>query len=182
IRHGCKSVTQLEMMPEPPETRPESNPWPEYPRTKKTDYGQQEAIYVFGQDPRIYSTTVKDIKADENGELQSVITVELESKTDKKTGRKIFCEKKGSEKEIPAQLLLVAAGFVGCEDKTASSFGVDLTARNTVKTEDYATSVPGVFACGDVKNGQSLVVSAIADARDCSKKVDFYLMGYTNMI
>lgn len=182
IRHGAKSVTQLEMMPEPPTERLASNPWPEYPRVKKTDYGQQEAIAVFGSDPRIYCTTIKDITADENGELKSVITVKLESKTDETSGRKIFAPIDGSEQEIPAQLLLIAAGFLGCEDKTASCFGVKLTERNNIKTENYMTNVDKVFAAGDAKNGQSLVVTSISDARECAKKVDQYLMGYTNMI
>ncbi len=182
IRHGCKSVTQIEMMPEPPSVRPENNPWPEYPKTKKTDYGQQEAIFVFGSDPRIYNTTVKDVTADENGNLKSVTTVKLESKTDEVTGRNIFVPVEGSEREIPAELLLIAAGFVGCEDKTAAAFGVELTGRNTVNAPDFKTNIDGVFAAGDAKNGQSLVVCAIADARDCSKQVDLYLMGYTNML
>lgn len=182
IRHGCKSVTQIEMMPEPPEKRPPNNPWPEYPKSKKTDYGQQEAIYVFGSDPRVYSTTVKEIKKDNDGSLSSVVTVKLESKTDKKTGAKSFAQIKGSEKEIPAQLLLIAAGFIGCEDKTAEAFKVKLTQRGNVETEGFSTSRNKVFAAGDVKNGQSLVVCAIADARQCAKEVDKFLMGYTNMI
>lgn len=182
IRHGCRSVTQLEMMPEPPTERQESNPWPEYPRTKKTDYGQQEAIFVFGSDPRVYSTTVKDVIQDENGNIKSIVTVKLESKTDEETGRKMLVPKEGSEKEIPCELLLIAAGFVGCEEKTTASFGVKLNARNAVETENYKTSVDGIFAAGDAKNGQSLVVSSIADARACAKQVDLYLMGYTNMV
>lgn len=182
IRHGAKSVTQLEMMPEPPAQRLPSNPWPEYPKVKKTDYGQQEAIEVFGSDPRVYCTTIKDVTADENGELKSITTVQLESKQDEATGRKIFAPIDGSEKEISAQLLLIAAGFIGCEDKTASAFSVKLSARNTIETEDYMTSVDGIFAAGDTKCGQSLVVNAISDARACAKRVDYYLMGYTNML
>ncbi|MCM1363672.1 MAG: glutamate synthase subunit beta [Faecalibacterium sp.] len=182
IRHGANSVTQLEMMPEPPTERLESNPWPEYPRVKKTDYGQQEAIEVFGSDPRVYSTTIKDVTADENGNLKSVITVMLESKVDEKTGKRVLAQVEGSEKELPAQLLLIAAGFIGCEDKTASCFGVDLSERNNIVTTNYMTNVDKVFAAGDAKNGQSLVVAAISDARACAKKVDHYLMGYTNMI
>ncbi|MGN1349204.1 MAG: glutamate synthase subunit beta [Acutalibacteraceae bacterium] len=182
IRHGAKSVTQLEIMPEPPEERQSDNPWPEYPKTKKTDYGQQEAIYVFGHDPRLYCTTVKEVKADKNGNLSSVVTMKTQFVTDEKTGKKVLSTVTGSEKEIPCQLLLTAAGFLGCENKTASAFGVKLSQRNTVLTEDYMTDVDGLFSCGDAKNGQSLVVSAIADARQCAKAVDMYLMGYTNMI
>lgn len=182
IRHGCKSVTQLEMMPEPPEERHADNPWPEYPKTKKTDYGQQEAICVFGKDPRVYSTTVKELKKDKDGNLTAVVTVKLESKTDEKTGRKAFVQIKGSEKEFPAQMLLIAAGFIGCENKTADAFGVKLNERNCINTEKYKTNKEKVFAAGDVKSGQSLVVCAIADARKCAKEADLFLMGYTNMI
>ena len=182
IRHGAKSVTQLEMLPEPPEERPESNPWPEYPKSKKTDYGQEEAIAVFGHDPRIYSTTVKDITTDENGEIKSLITVKLEAKKDEQSGRLQFVPVEGSETEIPCQLLLIAAGFLGCEDKTASVFTAKLTNRNVIEADGFQTENPKLFAAGDCKNGQSLVVCAIADGRECAKAVDNYLMGYTNMI
>ncbi len=182
IRHGAKSVTQLEMLPEPPEERPESNPWPEYPKSKKTDYGQEEAIAVFGHDPRIYSTTVKDITTDENGEIKSLITVKLEGKKGPDTGRLQFVPVEGSEEEIPCQLLLIAAGFLGCEDKTASVFSAKLTNRNVIEADGFQTENPKLFAAGDCKNGQSLVVCAIADGRECAKSVDNFLMGYTNMI
>ena len=182
IRHGAKSVTQLEIMPEPPSERPKDNPWPEYPRTKKTDYGQQEAIYVFGSDPRRYCSTVKDVTCDENGSLKSVIVSKTQFVTDEKSGKKVLSPVEGSEEELPCQLLLVAAGFLGCENKTAEAFGVKLTGRNTLDAPDFMTNVEGVFASGDAKNGQSLVAVAIADARKCSKEVDRYLMDYTNMI
>lgn len=182
IRHGCKNVTQLEIMPKPPEERQADNPWPEYPKTLKTDYGQQEAIYVFGKDPRVYNTTVKEITTDENGALKSVITMKTHFVTDEKTGRKILSPIEDSREEIKAQMLIIAAGFIGCEEKTASVFGVELGKKNEILTTDYMTNIKGVFSAGDSKNGQSLVVSAIADARTCAKQVDLYLMGYTNMI
>lgn len=182
VRHGAKSVTQLEIMPEPPQVRQDNNPWPEYPKTKKTDYGQQEAIAVFGHDPRLYCTTVKEVKADENGNLKSVTIQSTQFVTDEKTGRKVMKPVEGSEKELPCQLLLVAAGFLGCEEKTASAFGIKLSERNNIVTEEFMTDVDGIFACGDAKNGQSLVAVAIADARRCAKEVDRYLMDYTNMI
>lgn len=182
IRHGAKSVTQLEIMPEPPSERPENNPWPEYPRTKKTDYGQQEAIFVFDSDPRRYCSTVKDITGDETGSLKSVIVSKTQFVTDEKSGRKVLSPIEGSEQELPCQLLLVAAGFVGCENKTADAFGVMLTPGNTLEASDYMTNVDGIFAAGDARNGQSLVAVAIADARRCAKEVDRYLMDYTNMI
>ena len=182
IRHGAKSVTQLEITAEPPVERPENNPWPEYPKTKKTDYGQQEAIYVFGHDPRVYSTTIDSVSTDENGVLSSVTTVRTQFIRDEKTGRGGFENISGTQKELPCQLLIVAAGFLGCDDKTASAFGTELSKRNTLVTENYMTNRDGVFASGDAGNGQSLVAVAIADARQCAKEVDRYLMDYTNMI
>ncbi|MFI3141306.1 MAG: glutamate synthase subunit beta [Clostridia bacterium] len=183
IRHGCKSVVQVEMMPEPPKERQENNPWPEYPRNLKVDYGQEEAIHVFGNDPRVYKTTIKSIVTDEmSNKLKAVVTVMVEFKFDEELGRSVLCEIEGSEKTIEADLLLIAAGFVGCEDRTANSYSIELSDRNNVPTENYMTSADGVFAAGDVKMGQSLVVTAIADGRKCAKRVDFYLMGYSNMI
>lgn len=182
IRHGAKSVTQLEIMPEPPTERGEDNPWPEYPKTKKTDYGQQEAIYVFGNDPRVYNTTVKNAVTDENGNVTALVTVKMGTVKDEKTGALRRVPDDSTQKEIPAQLVLVAAGFTGCENKTAKAFGVELTQRNTIETQNFMTNVDGVFSAGDARNGQSLVVCAIADARQCAKQVDLYLMGYTNMI
>ena len=113
IRHGCKSVTQLEMMPKAPDERAESNPWPQWPLVCKTDYGQEEAIAVFGHDPRIYTTTVKEFVKDKKGNLSKLITVSLESKVDEKTGRRMMVPVDGTEKEIPCELVLIAAGFLG---------------------------------------------------------------------
>ncbi len=115
IRHGCASVTQLEMMPKAPDTRAENNPWPEWPKVCKTDYGQEEAIAVFGHDPRIYQTTVKEFLKDKNGNLNGIITVKLESKKDEKTGRMVMSEVPGSETKLDADLVLIAAGFLGTE-------------------------------------------------------------------
>ena len=182
IRLGCKSVTQLEMMPKLPDTRAENNPWPEYPRVCKTDYGQEEAIAKFGNDPRIYQTTVKEFVKDKDGNLKEIVTVELEFTKNEKTGRMDMKEVAGSEKTLPCEVLLIAAGFVGCEDSLAKAFSLELTNRNVIKTEDYKTSVDKVFSAGDVRTGQSLVVSSIADGRACATEVDKFLMGYTNMI
>ncbi len=113
IRQGCKSVTQLEMMPCPPEGRTESNPWPQWPRVKKTDYGQEEAIAKFGADPRVFETTVKELLTDDQGALRAAVTVRLGSKTDAKTGRRSMVPIPGSEQELPCQILLIAAGFFG---------------------------------------------------------------------
>ena len=184
IRHGCKSVTQLEMMPKAPDERAENNPWPQWPLVCKTDYGQQEAIAKFGHDPRIYTTTVKEFKADKKGDLKSVILISLESKVDKKTGRKMMVPVEGTEKEIPCELCLIAAGFLGAQKYVTDAFKVELDGRTNVASANgtgHATSVPKVFTAGDMHTGQSLVVKAIRQGRDCAREVDEYLMGYTNL-
>lgn len=183
IRLGAASVTQLEMMPKAPDTRAADNPWPEWPKISKTDYGQEEAIALFGHDPRIYETTVKEFVKDKNGNLCGLVTVRMEKKKDEKTGRMMFLEAAGSEKKIPADIVLIAAGFLGCEKYVPDAFGVTLNERTNVKTKEgkYITGVPNVFACGDMRRGQSLVVWAIREGREVAKEVDFSLMGYTYM-
>lgn len=183
IRHGAKSVTQIEMMPKLPEARAENNPWPTWPRVNKTDYGQEEAIAVFGHDPRIYETTVKEFIKDEKGDLCAVKTVKLEFVTDEKTGRKVPKEIEGSEQILPCALCLIAAGFLGCQNYVANAFGVELNERTNVKTEQgsHATNVEKVFTAGDMHIGQSLVVRAIREGRDAAAEIDEYLMGYTNL-
>ncbi len=183
IRHGCKSVTQLEMMPKAPDVRSESNPWPQWPLVCKTDYGQEEAIAVFGHDPRIYTTTVKEFKKDKKGKLCKVVTIQLESKVDEATGRRMMVPVDGTEKELPCELVLIAAGFLGTQKYLTDAFGVEVNQRTNIKTDDgkFATNVAGVFAAGDCHTGQSLVVKAIRQGRDCAREVDKYLMGYTNL-
>ena len=183
IRHGCKSVTQLEMMPKAPDVRTETNPWPQWPLVCKTDYGQEEAIAVFGHDPRIYTTTVKEFKKDKKGKLCKVVTIQLESKVDEATGRRMMVPAEGTEKELPCELVLIAAGFLGTQKYLTDAFGVEVNQRTNIKTDDgrFATNVAGVFACGDCHTGQSLVVKAIRQGRDCAREVDKYLMGYTNL-
>ena len=175
LRLGCKSVTALEMMPEPPSIRREDNPWPEWPKIKKTDYGHTEAISVFGKDPRLFQRTVKSVNRDKDGALQSVVTVSVTLENGKLT------EIKGSEKTLPCELLLIAAGFTGAEPKTAKAFGVKLSPQGTASCDvrPYRTSVPGVFAAGDMRRGASLVVWAIAEGVACAKEMDRYMMGYT---
>ncbi len=177
IRHGAKSVIQLEMMPKPPLERTANNMWPEFPRILKTDYGQEEAIAVFGADPRVYKTTVKKIIS-EKGVLKAIQTVQVEFKDGKLT------EIENSEKIIEADMLIIAAGFVGTKKYLPQAFGVELTAKNIVKTAEnrFATNVSKVFTAGDMHIGQSLVVRAINEGRRCAKEVDVFLMGYTNMI
>ncbi len=181
IRQGAKSVVQLEMMPKAPEERRADNPWPEWPKVLKTDYGQQEAIAVFGSDPRIYETTVKEFIADKSGKLQQVKGVKLNWVKDETTGRMNMSEVKGSEYVMDIDIVLIAAGFLGSEDYVTSDFGVELTERTNVKTESgrYRTSEPGVYTAGDMHRGQSLVVWAIREGREVARAVDEDLMGYT---
>ena len=183
VRHGAKSVLQLEMMPKAPDVRSETNPWPQWPLVCKTDYGQEEAIAVFGHDPRIYTTTVKEFKKDKKGKLCKVVTIQLESKVDEATGRRMMVPVEGTEKELPCELVLIAAGFLGTQKYLTDAFGVEVNQRTNIKTDDgrFATNVAGVFAAGDCHTGQSLVVKAIRQGRDCAREVDKYLMGYTNL-
>ena len=174
IRHGCKSVTALEMMPKPTVSRTDDNPWPEWPKVLKTDYGHEEAIELFGNDPRIYETTVKEYITDKKGNLKKIVISRVAFE-----GRQMKLIE-GSEQEIPCDMLLIAAGFTGCEAYTAEAFGVELTERNVIKTEadSYHTSKKNIFTAGDMHRGQSLVVWAIAEGRACADQVDEYLMGY----
>ncbi|WP_022777550.1 glutamate synthase subunit beta [Butyrivibrio sp. AE3009] len=176
IRHGCRSITQLEMMPAPPTERLESNPWPEWPKVLKTDYGQQEAIAKFGHDPRIYETTVKELVLKKD-KLSAIKTVQVKFENGKLT------EVPGTEKEIKCELLLIAAGFVGCQEYTADAFKVKLTQRGVVETAPgaYKTGKDKVFTAGDMHRGQSLVVWAIVEGRECAMEIDEFLMGYTNL-
>ena len=181
VRQGA--VVQIEMMPKLPDERAANNPWPEWPRVCKTDYGQEEAIAVFGKDPRIYQATVKEFIADKNGKLKKVKLVKLEPKKDTKTGRLNMTEIPGSEFEIPADYVLIAAGFLGTQEYVAKAFGVKLNARTNVETAvgSYKTSVDKVFTAGDMHRGQSLVVWGINEGRHVAKEVDEFLMGYTNL-
>lgn len=183
IRLGAKTVTQLEMMPKLPDERAENNPWPEWPRICKTDYGQEEAIAVFGHDPRIYQTTVKEFIKNEAGELCKVKLVKLKAEKDAKTGRMNMVEIKNSETLVDADVVLIAAGFLGSQEYVTKAFNVKVNARTNVLTEEgkYETSVKNVFTAGDMHRGQSLVVWAIKEGREAAKAVDEKLMGYTNL-
>lgn len=183
VRQGAKSVVQIEMMPKLPDERAVDNPWPEWPRVCKTDYGQEEAIAVYGKDPRIYQATVKEFIADKSGVLKKVKLVKLEPKKDPKTGRMNMEEVAGSEFEIPADYVLIAAGFLGTQDYIAKAFQVKLDGRTNVATEagSYKTSADKVFTAGDMHRGQSLVVWGIREGRQVAKEVDESLMGYTNL-
>lgn len=183
IRQGCRSVVQIEMMPKAPDKRTDQNPWPEWPRVCKTDYGQEEAIALFGKDPRIYGTTVKEFIRDKDGRLTKVLCIKVERVWDQKTRRYTMKETEGTEFEVNADIVLIAAGFLGAQEETASIFGVELNERFNVKTKEeaYETSRKKVFAAGDMHRGQSLVVWAIREGREAAREVDAYLMGYTNL-
>lgn len=183
IRHGCKSVTQIEMMPKAPDKRAESNPWPQWPKICKTDYGQEEAIAMFGHDPRIYESTVKEFLKDKNGKLKGVRIVKLTWEKDETTGRMNMKEIAGSEQVLDAQIVLIAAGFLGSEKYVTDAFGVAVNERTNVRTApgQYKTNVENVFVTGDMHRGQSLVVWAIREGRETARAVDESLMGYTNL-
>lgn len=183
VRLGAKSVTQLEMMPKPPVERTEGNPWPQWPKVLRTDYGQEEAIAVFGHDPRVYQTTVTEFIPDKKGNVCKAKTVKLKNQKDEKTGRMMMIPVEGTEEVISAELVLIAAGFLGSQKYVTDAFQVAVNDRTNVQTApgEYAASVPGVFAAGDMRRGQSLVVWAIREGREAAKAVDESLMGYTNL-
>ncbi|MBR1820715.1 MAG: glutamate synthase subunit beta [Clostridia bacterium] len=165
LRQGCASVTQLEMMPAPPLERLVSNPWPQWPRTLRTDYGQLEAIFRQGADPRVYETTVKRVIA-EGGQIVAVETVKLKG----------FDPIPGTEQTLPCELLLIAAGFVGCEESTASAFEIERNSRGNLLPADGSHRLRGnLFSAGDMRTGQSLVVRALADGRAAAREIHQWL-------
>ncbi|WP_373479486.1 glutamate synthase subunit beta [Geminocystis sp.] len=182
VRHGCNSVTQLEIMPQPPEIRAKNNPWPEYPKIYRLDYGQEEAAAKFGNDPRVYTTTATKFEGDSEGNVIAVHTVEVEWARDSQ-GRFIPNPIEGTEKRLPAQLVLLAMGFLGPEQLLLEQMGLEKDNRSNIKAEygEYATSIPNVFAAGDCRRGQSLVVWAFNEGRGVAKECDRFLMGYTDL-
>ncbi len=182
IRHGCNSVTQVEIMPQPPETRSAGNPWPEWPKVYKMDYGQEEAAAMFGDDPRAYLTTATKFEGDDEGNIKAVHTVQIQWGKDE-NGRFIPQNVPGTEKVIPAQLVLLAMGFLGPEQPLVDALGLEKDGRSNVKAEheQYTTSIPGVFAAGDCRRGQSLVVWAINEGRGAARECDRHLMGTTEL-
>ena len=180
LRQGCTDLMALEMMPQPPVERTAANPWPEWPRVLKVDYGQTECIAKFGKDPRVYQTTVKEFLKDEAGNLTGAVISCLKPERDPETGRTSMVPT-GKEFTYDCQLAFIAAGFTGCENYTADAFGVELTARGNVADHSFKTNVDKVFVCGDMRRGQSLVVWGLREGRDCAAEVDRCLMGYTNL-
>jgi glutamate synthase (NADPH/NADH) small chain len=182
IRHGCTSLTQLEILPKPPAERASDNPWPEYPKVYKMDYGQEEAAAKFGDDPRVYTTTATQFEGDEAGHVKAVHTVQVEWERNEK-GQFIPKHIPGTEKVLPAQLVLLAMGFLGPEQPLLDALELDRDPRSNVKANygDYTTSIPGVFAAGDCRRGQSLVVWAFNEGRGAARECDRYLMGHTDL-
>jgi glutamate synthase (NADPH/NADH) small chain len=181
-RQGARSVHQFELLRRPPDARAADNPWPEWPKVYKMDYGQEEAAAVFGADPRVYLTTVKRFLGDAAGHVAGVVTVEITWEKDP-NGRFVPKEVPGSEKERPAQLVLLAMGFLGPEQPLLDQLGVARDARTNIQADHgrYTTSVKGVFAAGDCRRGQSLVVWAFNEGRGVAREVDRHLMGSTHL-
>jgi glutamate synthase (NADPH) small chain len=182
IRHGCRSLVQLEILPKPPSERAANNPWPEWPKLYRMDYGQEEAAAVFGDDPRGYLTTSTRFEGDENGHVKAVHTVQVQWQKNEQ-GQFIPQQIPGTEKVLPAQLVLLAMGFLGPEQTLLDALGVERDPRSNVKADygQYATSIPGVFAAGDCRRGQSLVVWAFNEGRGAARACDLYLMGSTDL-
>ncbi|WP_420628757.1 glutamate synthase subunit beta [Candidatus Leptofilum sp.] len=178
LRHGCDSLVQFEIMDQPPVHRAADNPWPQWPRVYKMDYGQEEATAVFGEDPREYAIMTKRFIGDEQGNLQAVETVNVRWLPAENGSRPQLEEIPGTEQTWAAQLVLLALGFRGPEQTLAQQFGVETGPRTNIATQNgsYATNVPGVFAAGDARRGQSLVVWAINEGRGVGTAVDTYLM------
>jgi glutamate synthase (NADPH/NADH) small chain len=182
MRHGCKSLVQIEILPKPPTERAKDNPWPEWPKVYRMDYGQEEAAAKFGDDPRVYLTTVKKFIGDENGHVKAAVTVEIKWEKDAQ-GRFVPQEVAGTEKTRPTQLVLLAMGFLGPEQPLLEALGVERDARTNAKAEfeQYSTNIKGVFAAGDCRRGQSLVVWAFNEGRGAARECDRYLMGKTDL-
>jgi glutamate synthase (NADPH/NADH) small chain len=182
LRHGCHSVTQLEILPMPPESRAPDNPWPEWPKIYRMDYGQEEAAAKFGADPRTYLTTATKFEGDDQGNVTAVHTIQVQwEKNDR--GQFVLTQIPGTEQVQPAQLVLLAMGFLGPEQPLIDALGLERDPRSNIKAEygKYTTSIPGVFAAGDCRRGQSLVVWAFNEGRGAARECDLYLMGSTDL-
>ncbi len=182
MRHGCRSLTQFEILPMPPAQRAEDNPWPQWPKVYLLDYGQEEAAAKFGGDPRQYCIMTKEFLADDKGHVRAARTVQIKWDSGN-NGKFQPVEIPGTEKEWPTQLVLLAMGFLGPEHTASEQLGLELDPRSNYKAEHgkYATSVEGVFACGDCRRGQSLIVWAINEGREAARECDRYLMGATTL-
>jgi glutamate synthase (NADPH/NADH) small chain len=182
MRHGCRSLVQLEILPRPADTRQADNPWPEWPKVYKLDYGQEEAAARFGADPRVYLTTGEKFVGDLNGRVKELHIYDVEWARNEQ-GAFIPKRVPNSDKILPAELVLLAMGFLGPEDPVLSQLGVERDPRSNAKAEHdrFATNVAGIFAAGDCRRGQSLVVWAINEGRGAARECDRYLMGGTSL-
>jgi NADPH-dependent glutamate synthase beta chain and related oxidoreductases len=176
IRQGARSLVQLEILPRPPDIRAEDNPWPQWPKVYKLDYGQEEAAALWGADPRLYCVNTRRLIGDADGRLKAIETVEIEW-VHSPGARPEMRELSGTEKTLDADLVLIAMGFVGPAPALPTAFGCKLDHRgNIVHDDDMMTTAPGVFAAGDCSRGQSLVVWAIHEGRLAARGVDKFLM------
>lgn len=177
MRHGCRSLVNFELFPKPPEDRAGNNPWPTWPKIFRVDYGHEEATYKQGEDPRVYSISSLCFLGNEAGDVTGVRTVEVEFKDGK------FENVPGSEKDWPADLVFLAMGFLGPEHEVSDPLGLDYDERSNFKATygDYKTNIDKVFAAGDCRRGQSLVVRAINEGREAAREIDRFLMGDTNL-
>lgn len=182
MRHGCKSLIQVEILPKPPTERAKDNPWPEWPKTYKMDYGQEEAAAAYGADPRVYLTTAKKFLTDDQGNVSGVHLVEIRWERNDK-GQFTPVDVPGTDRVVPAHLVLLAMGFVGPEQPLLESLGLERDPRSNIKAEHgrFTTSIPKVFAAGDCRRGQSLVVWAFNEGRGAARECDRYLMGATSL-
>jgi glutamate synthase (NADPH/NADH) small chain len=182
MRHGCKSLVQVEILPQPPMERAGDNPWPEWPKVYRLDYGQEEAAAMFGGDPRVYLTTAKKFVGDEAGQVKEAHLVQIQWERNDK-GQFVPQEVPGTDLVKPVQLVLLAMGFLGPEQPLLDALGVQRDPRSNVKADygDYATSIKGVFAAGDCRRGQSLIVWAFHEGRVAARACDQYLMGATDL-
>jgi len=182
MRHGCKSLIQVEILPKPPTERAKDNPWPEWPKTYKMDYGQEEAAAVYGADPRVYLTTAKKFLTDDQGNVSGVHLVEIRWERNDK-GQFTPVDVPGTDRVVPAQLVLLAMGFLGPEQPLLESLGLERDPRSNIKAEHgrFNTSIPKVFAAGDCRRGQSLVVWAFNEGRGAARECDRFLMGATSL-
>lgn len=182
MRHGCKSLTQFEILPKPPDSRAPENPWPEWPHVYRIDYGQEEAAAKFGDDPRQYQVMTKRFVGDNAGNVTELHTVQVEWKS-KSNGRMVPTEIPGTEQVWKADLVLLALGFLGPEDPVLEQLNVERDKRSNARAEhgQYHTNLEGVFAAGDMRRGQSLIVWAINEGRGAARECDRYLMGSTDL-
>jgi NADPH-dependent glutamate synthase beta subunit-like oxidoreductase len=181
MRHGCKSLVNFELLPKPPKDRAPDNPWPQWPRILRTDYGHQEVAAKFGDDPRTFCVMSKEFVPDEQGNVAGIRTVQVD--WNKVDGQWKLKELPGTDKFWPAQLVLLAMGFKGPEQYVSEMLGLECDPRTnyTAQHGKFATSLPQVFACGDCRRGQSLVVWAINEGRGAARAIDVHLMGASDL-